>query len=151
MNDSTESLFTVFKGRLFQFRIVRGKKDCCLSCKLNGSLPCHSKSAPLYIERLCQSGMFKWINFKRVYFTSYQTDPPIKRPFRFGRWINYMGLFHVTSNSALYTLTISIYLCRISYVYCLLQLYQKFFTGKLCSCVIVKVKLYLQVHLKVVS
>ena len=32
LNDSTESLFTVFRGRLFQFRIVRGKKDCCLSC-----------------------------------------------------------------------------------------------------------------------
>ena len=33
LNDSTESLFTVFRGRLFQFRIVRGKKDYCLSCK----------------------------------------------------------------------------------------------------------------------
>jgi hypothetical protein len=33
LNDSTESLFTVFRGRLFQFRIVRGKNDCCLSCK----------------------------------------------------------------------------------------------------------------------
>jgi hypothetical protein len=31
LNDSTESLFTVFRGRLFQFRIVHGKKDCCLS------------------------------------------------------------------------------------------------------------------------
>jgi hypothetical protein len=33
LNDSTESLFTVFRGRLFQFRIVCRKKDCCLSCK----------------------------------------------------------------------------------------------------------------------
>ena len=32
LNDSTESLFTVFRGRLFQFGIVRGKNDCCLSC-----------------------------------------------------------------------------------------------------------------------
>ena len=32
LNDSTESLFTVFRGRLFQFRIVRGKNDYCLSC-----------------------------------------------------------------------------------------------------------------------
>jgi hypothetical protein len=34
LNDSTESLFTVFRGRLFQFRIVRGKNNCCPSCKL---------------------------------------------------------------------------------------------------------------------
>ena len=33
LNDSTESLFTLLRGRLFQFRIVRGGKDCCLSCK----------------------------------------------------------------------------------------------------------------------
>ena len=33
LNDSTESLFTVFRGRLFQFRIVCVKNDCCLSCK----------------------------------------------------------------------------------------------------------------------
>jgi hypothetical protein len=31
LNDSIESLFTVFRGRLFQFRIVRGTNDC-LSC-----------------------------------------------------------------------------------------------------------------------
>ena len=33
LNDSTELLFAVFRGRLFQFRIVRGKKNCCPSCK----------------------------------------------------------------------------------------------------------------------
>ena len=33
LNDSTVSLFIVFRGRLFQFRIFRGKNDCCLSCK----------------------------------------------------------------------------------------------------------------------
>ena len=38
LNDSTESLFTVFRGRLFQFRIVRGKNDCCLSCKRVGGI-----------------------------------------------------------------------------------------------------------------
>ena len=38
LNDSTESLFTVFRGRLFQFRIVCGKKDCCLSCKRVGGI-----------------------------------------------------------------------------------------------------------------
>ena len=38
LNDSTESLFTVFRGRLFQFRIVRGNKDCCLSCKRVGGI-----------------------------------------------------------------------------------------------------------------
>ena len=36
--DSTESFFTVFRERLFQFRIVCGKKDCCLSCKLVGGI-----------------------------------------------------------------------------------------------------------------
>ena len=34
LNDSTESLFTVFMWRLFQFRIVRGKNNCCLCCML---------------------------------------------------------------------------------------------------------------------
>ena len=29
---------SVFKGRLFQFRIVRGKNDCCLSCKRVGGI-----------------------------------------------------------------------------------------------------------------
>ena len=38
LNDSTEPLFTVFEGRLFQFRIVRGKKDCCLGCKRVGGI-----------------------------------------------------------------------------------------------------------------
>ena len=38
LNDSTESLFTVFKGRLFQFRIVHGKNDCSLSCKCVGGI-----------------------------------------------------------------------------------------------------------------
>ena len=38
LNDSTESLFKVFRGRLFQFRIVCGKKDCCLSCKRVGGI-----------------------------------------------------------------------------------------------------------------
>jgi hypothetical protein len=33
LNDSTESLFTVFRGKLFQFRIARGKNDCCPSDK----------------------------------------------------------------------------------------------------------------------
>ena len=41
LNDSTESLFTVFMGRLFQFRIVREKKDCCLSCKRVCSMCVH--------------------------------------------------------------------------------------------------------------
>ena len=31
-NDSTATLHSV-QGRLFQFRIVRGKNDYCLSCK----------------------------------------------------------------------------------------------------------------------
>jgi hypothetical protein len=38
LNDSTESLFTVFRGMLFQFRIVRGKNDCCPSCKRVGGI-----------------------------------------------------------------------------------------------------------------
>jgi hypothetical protein len=39
LNDSTESLFfTVFRGTLFQFRIVRGKKDYCLSCRRVGGI-----------------------------------------------------------------------------------------------------------------
>ena len=37
LNDSTESL-TVFMGRLFRFRIIRGKKACCLSCKRVGGI-----------------------------------------------------------------------------------------------------------------
>jgi len=36
LNDSAESPFTVFRGRLFQLLIVRGKKDGCLSCKRVG-------------------------------------------------------------------------------------------------------------------
>jgi hypothetical protein len=28
----------VFKGTLFQFRIVRGENDCCLSCKRVGGI-----------------------------------------------------------------------------------------------------------------
>ena len=35
LHDSTESLFNV-QGETVQFRIVRGKKDCCLSCKSVG-------------------------------------------------------------------------------------------------------------------
>jgi hypothetical protein len=38
LNDSTESLFIVFRGRLFQFCIVHGKNDCCLSCKRVGGI-----------------------------------------------------------------------------------------------------------------
>jgi hypothetical protein len=36
--DSTYSLFTVYRGRLFQYRIVHGKNDCCLSCKRVGGI-----------------------------------------------------------------------------------------------------------------
>ena len=38
LNDSTESLFTVLMGRQFQFRIVLGKNDCCLSCNRVGGI-----------------------------------------------------------------------------------------------------------------
>ena len=38
LNDPTVSLFTAFKGRLLQFCIVYGKKDCFLSCKRVGGI-----------------------------------------------------------------------------------------------------------------
>ena len=50
LNDSTESLFTVFRGRLFQFRIVRGKNDCCLSCKHVGGIWYESEC--MFLENL---------------------------------------------------------------------------------------------------
>ena len=33
-----QSHSSVFRGTLFQFRIVRGEKDCCLSCKRVGGI-----------------------------------------------------------------------------------------------------------------
>ena len=67
LNDSTESLFTVFRGRLFQFRIVRGKNDCCLSCKRVGGIWYESEC--MFRENL-NGGSIRGIKFVYNFYPS---------------------------------------------------------------------------------